>query len=295
MKQPGRKIPQDSAPSVNLPIGNVGVDGYKTPIKLAFGGKLTESIATVSVSVDLPAEMRGAHFSSMLGPVISEIGKPVEETFEMVRRIARLVLKNNPYSNHAVVGIEATYLRLFVANSEMKSYIPYKIEYSSRSGSDGTETNSFTLGTTIFTACPCTMEGTRSILAERYPDQAEFLNKIPSFTHSQRNRLSVTISNFRNYVPEPDKIIELIESVSGGPLASVQTDRESDLFVLRGHENPLFVEDVARDMAKAICKGIDKLDGDAIIRIVSRSEESLHNHDAFAQIETTAGEIRKYS
>lgn len=295
MKQPGRKIPQDSAPSVNLPIGNVGVDGYKTPIKLAFGGKLTESIATVSVSVDLPAGMRGAHFSSMLGPVISEIGKPVEETFEMVRRIARLVLKNNPYSNHAVVGIEATYLRLFVANSEMKSYIPYKIEYSSRSGSDGTETNSFTLGTTIFTACPCTMEGTRSILAERYPDQAEFLNKIPSFTHSQRNRLSVTISNFRNYVPEPDKIIELIESVSGGPLASVQTDRESDLFVLRGHENPLFVEDVARDMAKAICKGIDKLDGDAIIRIVSRSEESLHNHDAFAQIETTAGEIRKYS
>lgn len=118
---------------------------------------------------------------------------------------------------------------------------------------------------------------------------------IPAVTHSQRNRLSVTISNFRTYVPEPDRIIELIESVSGGPLASVQTDRESDMFVLRNHENPRFVEDVARDIARAICNGIDMLEDDAIIRIMSRSEESLHNHDAFADIELTAGETRKYS
>ena len=295
MKQTGRKIPQDDTPRVNLPIGNVGIDGYKTPIKLVFGGKRTESIANVSVSVDLPAEMRGAHFSSMLDPVISEIGKPVENTFEIVRRIARLVLKSNPYSKHAAVKIEATYLREFDGTNKMKSYVPYKIEYSSESRSDGTEINSFVLRTTIFTACPCTMEGTRSILAERYPDQAGFLNKIPTVTHSQRNRLSVTISNFRTYVPEPDRIIELIESVSGGPLASVQTDSESDMFVLRDHENPRFVEDVARDIAKAICNGIDMLEDDAMIRIMSRSEESLHNHDAFADIELTAGEIRKYS
>ncbi|MHB1708233.1 MAG: GTP cyclohydrolase, FolE2/MptA family [Thermoplasmataceae archaeon] len=295
MNKTGRKIPQDYAPHVNLPIGNVGVDGYKTPIELVFGGKRTESIATVSVSVDLPAQMRGAHFSSMLDSVISGIGRPVEDTLEIVRHIARLVLKRNPYSKHAVVKIEATYLRELEGTNKMKSYVPYKIEYSSESRSDGTEINSFVLGTTIFTACPCTMEGTRSILAERYPDQAGFLSKIPTVTHSQRNRLSVTISNFRTYVPEPDRIIELIESVSGGPLASVQTDKESDMFVLRGHENPRFVEDVARDIAKAICKGIDKLEGDAIIRITSRSEESLHNHDAFADIELTADEIRKYS
>ena len=294
MKQTGRKIPQDEPPRVNLPIESVGVDGYRSPIKLVFGGKRTESVATVSVSVDLPVEMRGAHFSSMLDPVISEIGKPVEDTFDTVRHIARLVLKGNPYSKHATVKIEATYLRELEGDDKLKSYVPYNIEYSSESRSDETEINSFVLETTIFTACPCTMEGTRSILAERYPGQVGFLNKIPTVTHSQRNRLWVTISNFRSYVPEPDRIIELIESISGGPLASVQTDKESDMFVLRGHENPRFVEDVARDIAKAICKGIDMLESDAIIRIKSRSEESLHSHDAFANIELTAGEIRKY-
>ena len=295
MNEACRKAPQNDAPNVNIPIGSVGIDHYKTPIRLIFGRKHFDSTAEISASVDLPLNMRGAHLSKIIIPVISEIGRSDEDTFKLVNRISRLILESNAYSSKALLKLSTQYLRELHGPDDLKSYAPYLIEYSSESRQGGMMLNCIMLETTIFTACPCTMEGSRSILAERFPEHSAFLASIPAVTHNQRNRLAVTISNYKSYNPDPDEIIESIESVTGKPLSAIRTERETDKFVLEAHESPRFVEDVVRDVARAICREIENLEDSAIIKITSRSEESLHNHDAYAEIELTAGEIRKYS
>jgi len=295
MIESGRKIPQDDNPRVNIPLRSVGIDGYRCPIILVFGQKRVNSIAELSLSVNLPPGMRGAHFSRILTPAISRLSNSNVDTSRLVSEISGEILENNTYSSRAQVKLSTVYMKEIKGPGEIKSFVPYTIEYSSESGREKTKHNSFGLGTTILTACPCTMEGSRAILIERYPEHSEFLKEIPTVTHNQRNRLFVTISNYKEYTPDPDEIIASIESVTGRPLSSLRTDSDSDIFVLEAHENPRFVEDVVRDVAEAICRDMKILEDSAIINVKSRSEESIHNHDAYAEIELTFGEIRKSS
>ena len=57
------------------------------------------------------------------------------------------------------------------------------------------------------------------------------------------------------------------------------------------HKNPRFVEDCVREMAKKVLTGFDYLPGDAGVIIKQTNEESIHQHDAYAERRATLAEL----
>ena len=67
---------------------------------------------------------------------------------------------------------------------------------------------------------------------------------------------------------------------SGKPVASL----------LAAHKNPRFVEDCVRQMAKKVLAEFEYLSGDSVVTIWQTNEESIHQHDAYAERTATIAE-----
>jgi GTP cyclohydrolase-4 len=65
------------------------------------------------------------------------------------------------------------------------------------------------------------------------------------------------------------------------------------MVVQKAHNNPKFVEDCVRTMAKNVVKDFPLLPNEAIVTIKQINEESIHRHNAFAERLATLGELRK--
>jgi GTP cyclohydrolase-4 len=62
--------------------------------------------------------------------------------------------------------------------------------------------------------------------------------------------------------------------------------------VQTAHNNPKFVEDCVRTMAKNVVKDFEHLPDEAVITIKQINEESIHRHNAFAERVATIGDLR---
>ncbi|HUL62698.1 MAG TPA: GTP cyclohydrolase, FolE2/MptA family, partial [Methanocella sp.] len=70
--------------------------------------------------------------------------------------------------------------------------------------------------------------------------------------------------------------------------------RQDEEFVVRtAHENPKFVEDCVRAMAKNLVNRFPDLPEDAFVTIEQVNEESIHRHNAYAERMATFGELKK--
>ena len=61
--------------------------------------------------------------------------------------------------------------------------------------------------------------------------------------------------------------------------------------VMAAHSNPRFVEDCVREMARRVIANFGKLPPDSIVMIKQTNEESIHQHDAYAERYATIGEL----
>ncbi len=60
---------------------------------------------------------------------------------------------------------------------------------------------------------------------------------------------------------------------------------------MAAHKNPRFVEDCVREMAKKVLASFEHLPGDTRITIRQTNEESIHQHDAYAERKATLAEL----
>ncbi|MCD6501658.1 GTP cyclohydrolase I FolE2, partial [bacterium] len=120
----------------------------------------------------------------------------------------------------------------------------------------------FKLGVTtpVTTLCPCSKE---------ISDEG---------AHSQRARIYIeTVSSSFIWIEE---LVEIAERAGSAPVFSL-LKREDEKFVSEmAYENPRFVEDVARMIARELDSREDITE--YTVHVVS--EESIHNHAAFARI-----------
>jgi GTP cyclohydrolase-4 len=149
------------------------------------------------------------------------------------------------------------------------------------------------------TACPCAQEIMRASAEEELlrlevpPEKIEaFFQKIPMATHNQRGRGIVSVETTGSHRVPLDTIIGIIErSMSTMSFELLKRGDEYQV-VKNAHLNPKFVEDCVRDMAKNVVSDFPELPDDAIIKIKQINEESIHQHNAFAELSTTMGQLR---
>jgi GTP cyclohydrolase IB len=113
----------------------------------------------------------------------------------------------------------------------------------------------------VTTVCPCSKEISSS------------------GAHNQRGIVTVRV-RFRKFFWIED-VIRLIEGSASGEVYSLLKRVDEKFVTEKGYDNPLFVEDVARNIA-------DRLNKDANFTwysIEAENFESIHNHNAYAYIE----------
>jgi GTP cyclohydrolase-4 len=142
------------------------------------------------------------------------------------------------------------------------------------------------------TVCPCAMESARKKLMERFEQNIDIINRIPMVTHNQRNKSTLIIEVPETHDIEANDLIQIVEkSLSSPTFELLKRGDEGDL-VLTAHENPKFVEDVVRDILKKVVEKYENLPDDVVVFVKSESEESIHKHNAIAEIKTTLGKLR---
>ncbi len=248
---------QASRDTRRVAIDRVGVKEVVYPIRLATrAGGEQGSVATISMYVALPQEQKGTHMSRFLEVLNEHAGEPIRpEDFPTMTRAIRDRLKAEQ------AHFEAKFV-YFIEKHAPVSGAPglmnYEVTFECTSNSHDDLIMSVAAPATSL--CPCSKE------ISEYG------------AHNQRCRIEAKVR--MDGVLWIEDLVELLENAASHPVYAVLKRPDEKFVTEKAFENPKFVEDIVRDLAMS-------LDDDDRIRwysISSENYESIHSHNAYAEI-----------
>lgn len=248
---------QKERDSRNVTIDRVGVRNVSYPIIVMDRNSGTQNtVATVSMSVLLPHEYRGTHMSRFIETLEEYQGKIGPATLEALTEHLRTKLD----ATEAEISFQFPY---FMRKKAPASGIPSYMRYDA--GLRGIyKENVFDMitevGVHVQTLCPCSKEIS------------------DCGAHNQRTlvRLKVRMDELVWF----EEMIQMVERSSSTPLYTLLKREDEKYVTEQAYANPHFVEDVVRDLAVEL-NGDDRI---TWYEISVASSESIHNHDAFAEV-----------
>ena len=288
---------QGGKPAHLLKVEKVGVRNVRVPVTVKRNNEVFNLSVTLNVFVDLPFWRKGADMSRTIESINSVInGHKDEDAIEHLSiDICKECLNRFDYSDKAMVEMSTIiYLNRNAAGGS-KSLVPYEVNVNSEMKRNGTTKTSVSVEIMVINACPCAMETARTILKEKIPEASELLDKIPVITHNQRNHIVIQIEYYGDLDIEIKNLIEFVEKRMNGSLLPLLKRSDEGEMVVKAHLNPMFVEDIVRDISFNIVRNFSEIGDDVRLTVSSESEESIHPHNAFAEISSTFGQIRKES
>ncbi|MHA1270978.1 MAG: GTP cyclohydrolase MptA [Candidatus Helarchaeota archaeon] len=305
---------QNQLAGIKLKIDRVGIYEVRTRIKIRYDHKDYEFTPLISAVVELPSDQRGTHMSrnsETIEEVIDEIShKPAKKIEDITKNMVYKLLEKHNYTQK----VEVTLCGIFVIDifQETKGKVQKSIDVSIRTV--GLRNNKTEKGYKIYhfltisvfgmIACPCGQELSRdyakSMLEKRKSDLKldndsinDILNIIPMATHSQRCKGTITIEFPEEYTIELLDLVNIIEHSMSGITYNILKRPDEGKLIRYSHLNPRFVEDCIRLMAFNLFKKFSDLSDNMIINFKVESQESIHSHNAIAEIDTTIGELKK--
>ena len=102
--------------------------------------------------------------------------------------------------------------------------------------------------------------------------------------HNQRSRVTIEVagnSQSEDAWTWPEDLIEVAEGAGSAPIYAVLKRPDERFVTMQAYDNPVFVEDVVRDVAGHL----DAAGRFEWYRVRVESDESIHQHNAFAELE----------
>jgi GTP cyclohydrolase I len=248
---------QSATDARNLPIQQVGVKSLTQPMLVATARGPQPTVATIDMTVALPAHQKGTHMSRFID-VLGSHAEPLSRASLhalLERMLARLDARDG------AITVRLPFFVLKTAPvSGVESLMDYRLELAIERRDGVTRCTQKTV-VPVTSLCPCS-------------------KKVADYgAHNQRAHLTLTLALADELpVEEQIRIAEAAASCEVWPLLK----RTDEKYVTeRAYDNPKFVEDVVRDIAAA-------LDADARVSgyvVEAENFESIHNHSAYALIE----------
>ena len=242
-----------------IEINKVGVKNIRYPITVLDKVKgVQHTVASVNMYVDLPHHFKGTHMSRFVEILNQFKGEISMKIFSSILQEMRLRLK----AKSAHLEIEFPYfIEKLAPVTHSKSLMEYICRFCG--SSSPLEKDDFYVGIVvpITTVCPCSKE-------------------ISQFgAHNQRSIVTVRL-RLRKFIWIED-IIQLVEDCASCDLYSILKRPDEKYVTEKAYQNPMFVEDVVREIAKRL-----KLDTNITwFAVESENFESIHNHSAYAYVE----------
>lgn len=256
---------QNRADHRQTPIDQVGVSGLRYPITVLDRTQTSQrTVATLTLSVGLPHDTKGTHMSRFIEVLERHRGEITVRTLPEVLRDLQQTLE----AESARMEVRFPYFcERRAPVSGVKALMDYDCAFVGETHGDLMD---FVLGVAVpvSSLCPC---------SKAISDYG---------AHNQRGLIRIeTRSTEIIWIEE---LIDVAEGSASTPVyALLKRDDERHL-TMRAYDNPVFVEDMVRNAAV-------RLRADPRItwfRVRVENHESIHNHNAFAQVSWTRPEER---
>jgi len=254
-----------------IPIDKVGVKNLKYPIAVKDKTKeVQHTIATIAMTVDLPQEFKGTHMSRFVEIIQCKDREIHVDSIDTILVEMQKRLKAN--SSH--IEIEFPYFMEKKAPATGKpSLLDYVAKFHAVRNGDKKDFI-LTVKVPVTTLCPCSKN----------------ISKYGA--HNQRGEVTVSV-RFKDTVWIED-LIAIVESSASSELYSLLKREDEKSVTERAYENPVFVEDLVRNVVMKL-----KMNGNITwYNVEAENFESIHNHNAYAQIEShnvfTNGQADEY-
>jgi len=242
----------------DLPIDKVGVRGLRFPIQVRDKARAVQNtVATIGMFVDLPKEFKGTHMSRFL-EVLNAHGNVVH-----VENLTDILHAMQAKFHAGVSHLELEFPYFMVKRAPVsgrQSLMDYVARFEATAR--GREIDFvLTVKAMVTTLCPCS----KAIAA--------------CGAHNQRGEVTVRIRS-RKAVWIED-LIAIIESSASSELYALLKRQDEKAVTERAYRNPVFVEDLVRNVALKLKAHPDV----TWYRAEAENHESIHNHNAYACIE----------
>lgn len=251
----------------NLPIDAVGITGIRYPVAVADRehGK-QNTVAEVRMSVDLPPGVKGAHLSRFVEVLHETAG---EITLQALPAILHAVRARLGATRARVEASFPFFLRRVAPITGVAALMDYQCHLEGEAGSAGSRV---TLGVRVpvTSVCPC---------SKAISDYG---------AHNQRSTIRIYVRpRDEDGLPAgiwAEELIEAAEAAASAPVFPLLKRPDERHVTMRAHDHPVFVEDMVRSVAEVLV-GDERI---AWFEVEAASEESIHNHAAFARIQFPA-------
>jgi len=241
-----------------LRIDKVGVRGLRFPIQIRDKAKtLQNTVATIGMFVDLPKEFKGTHMSRFI-EVLNAHGSVVH-----VENITDILYAMQKKLHSSTSHLEMEF-PFFLEKQAPVSGLTSVMDYTARFDATANDKEIdfvLTVKANVTTLCPCS----KAISAYG--------------AHNQRGEVTVQLRSTKAIWIED--VIAIMESSASSELYSLLKRQDEKAVTERAYENPVFVEDLVRNVAVKLNAHPDV----TWYRVEAENQESIHNHNAYASIE----------
>ena len=242
----------------NIAIDKVGIKGIRHPVRVRDRSQGEQhTVATFSMYVELPHNFKGTHMSRFVAILNNH-------EYEITVKSFRDMLSEMTTLLEADAGYIEMSFPYFVTKaspvSGVRSLMDYEVNLIGRI-SRGMPRIEVQVVVPVTSLCPCSKE-------------------ISDFgAHNQRSHVTVRAAT-RGWL-WIEELINIVESEASCELFGLLKRPDEKYVTERAYENPKFVEDMVRDVARRLNEE------ERIISYVVEAEnfESIHNHSAYALIE----------
>ncbi|MGV8075340.1 MAG: GTP cyclohydrolase FolE2 [Syntrophobacteraceae bacterium] len=243
----------------NINVDKVGVKDIRYPITVMdkVSGQ-QNTVASINMYVNLPREFKGTHMSRFI-EILNEFHGNLD-----IRQFRRVLesMQERLQAESAHLEVSFPY---FIKKLSPVTSTEGLMEYGCRVSGSLDHQKGYDLvlevNVPISTVCPCSKE-------------------ISTYgAHNQRGMVRLAV-RFKRFIWIED-LVRLVEHAASCEVYSVLKRPDEKYVTEQAYENPKFVEDVVRDIAKELNKDANVL----WFMVDVENFESIHNHSAYACIE----------
>ncbi len=241
----------------NIRIDGVGIKDVRYPLMICSGGSATPTVATLAMTVGLPATAKGTHMSRFIEILEAQTGALSQRGFKsmVVAMLDRLGADSG-----AIEMRFPYFLKKTAPVSGVRSLLDVEVCWRGSVAPDGQYAFWMQVVVPATSLCPCSKE------ISLYG------------AHNQRSHISIEAALTGEMTIE--ELVGIAERSASCEVFGLLKRSDEKYVTERAYDNPKFVEDLVRDVAVS-------LNQEARVNayvVEAENFESIHNHSAFSRI-----------
>ena len=300
---------QDKQPKAPISLTRVGVTGVKKLIKIKRDNQRPIILLpTFNAFVDLPSTQKGVHMSrnpEAISEIIDEATNHMKIHMEDIcANLVKRLLEKHEYALTAETEARSEYIiNKYSPITHKKTQETTNIIAKAIANKDdkGNISVRKMIGAEVvgMTVCPCAQE---SVEQESKQKLLEFLDEettekvlkaVTFASHNQRGIGTIMVEVSEKQIVNVDDLITIIQNSMSSPVCEILKRPDENKIVTNAHKNPVFVEDCVRNMVLGILEKYSDLPDNSMVTIKQVNEESIHQHNAYAEKLASIGELKQ--